>query len=115
MRQYPIRVGRPAVKGAKKTSRSRRAEDTLFFRAAVLALCGAAAVVSFLSFSAARAERDADYDRAILVSSRADGAIAAAAEEGEGDFVRSSAESPDGSVWSYIESIMRRLLGNESD
>ena len=105
-----IRVGRPA----KTRKNDRRPSDGLFFRAAVLAICGAAAVVSFFSLSVARSERETPGG--VFASSHpADAAIAVSASGTDEAAVRSSANAGDGSVWSYIEGVMRRLFGDEGE
>ena len=106
MLQIPIRVGRSA---AKNTIHRRRTYDSSFVRASIVAICGAAAVVSLLSFSAAgNGSTPASdlYDRS---------KYAAVAVTVDTVVKENAAVDSDGSVWTYIESLMRKLIGDESE
>ena len=119
MQRYPIRVGRPVTnleRGKDKPKRKNYAEK-LFFRAAVLVLCGAAVVVSFFSVSLARGEgQPAETDAVFVMASREEGSSRFVSSDisGEGA-LRASTDGEDNTVWSYIEGLMRRLFVNEGD
>lgn len=104
MKHYTIRIGRKAahhssVMRQEDTSNQRYDEKNIFTRAALLALCGSIVCVSFLAYSAAPRQQPV-----VQVMARPGG-------DGSGNgTVPTISENGDGSLWSYIEGLIRGVI-----
>lgn len=110
MQQYPIRFGKPQkeprrARGADAANS--RYEETRYdgrnvlLRAAVLAICGSIVCISFFAYS---------------VAPREEAVVPAMAYVGHEDSaVPVVAEQNDGSIWSYIEGVIRGVIDDADD
>ena len=108
MKNCTIRFGRAPehsiISHSADAAASGYDEKRIFARAALLALCGSIVCVSFLAYSAA------PRDQAVVQ------VMARPADTGDGGAaVPTVSANNDGSLWSYIEGVIRGIIDDAGD
>lgn len=111
MQQYPIRFGRDSRKehGTHAPAGSAQRSVGVFLRATVLALCGGIICVAFLAYSVAPKETPKEPQSVQVMAGVSD-----CASDRDGTVPVISGHN-DGSLWAYIEGVIRGIIGDAGD
>lgn len=118
MKHYTIRFGKQSKQSVSSRSSAavnkQHDEKRIWARAALLALCGSIVCVSFLAYSVAPGRGPAAQG-AVQVMARPTGGAPDSGDSDGGGVLPTVSENNSVSLWSYIEGVIRGIIGDAAD